>query len=193
MSLTNYYLNDVLSDFVALGGFLNEGCNSRASFRTRGIDAFKPRYAANAYLTTERGAHGAHRMDLHYDKDTNNVHVAFELPGLQKEDVSIEVHNNALTVSGERRAHSERNDDGYVVRERQYGKFARTLSLPQGLKVSFRFSAAQADVLTKTFAERGHQSVHGKRSFEHRLPEVIARNRVKEGCDRLKLAECFAA
>jgi hypothetical protein len=134
----------------------------------------------------ERGAHHAHRIDVHYDKDTNDVHVAFELPGLQKEDVSIEVHNDVLTVSGERRAHSERNDDGYVVRERHYGKFARTLSLPQGLKVSFRFSATRTDVLIKTFAERGHQSVHGERRFDHRLPEVNARNRAKEGCDRLK-------
>jgi HSP20 family molecular chaperone IbpA len=75
-------------------------------------------------------------MDVHYDKDTNNVNVAFELPGLQKEDVSIDVHNNVLTVSGESKAYSERNQQGYVIRERRYGKFARGLSLPDGLKVS---------------------------------------------------------
>ena len=84
------------------------------------------------YLTV---AH-AHRMDVHYDKDTNNVNVTFELPGLQKEDVSIDVHNNVLTVSGEDKTSSERSEDGYVIRERRYGKFSRSLSLPQGLKVS---------------------------------------------------------
>ena len=48
--------------------------------------------------------------------------------------MSIDVHNNVLTVSGEDKASSERNEGGYVIRERRYGKFA-SLSLPQGLKV----------------------------------------------------------
>ena len=74
-------------------------------------------------------------MDIHYDKDTNNVNMSFELPGLQKEDVSIDVHNDVLTVSGEDKISSERTEGGYVIRERRYGKFSRSLSLPQGLKV----------------------------------------------------------
>jgi len=75
-------------------------------------------------------------MDVHYDKDTNNVSVTFELAGFQKEDVSIDVHNNVLTVSGEdKTSSSERNEGGYVIRERRYGKFSRSLSLPEGLKV----------------------------------------------------------
>ena len=76
-------------------------------------------------------------MDVHYKKDTNDVVASFELPGLQKEDVSIDVHNNILTVSGHSNITSEHNEDGYVVRERRHGKFMRALSLPQGLKVSF--------------------------------------------------------
>jgi HSP20 family protein len=42
-------------------------------------------------------------MDVHHDKDTNNINVTFELPGLQKEDVSIDVHNNVFAVPGEER------------------------------------------------------------------------------------------
>jgi HSP20 family protein len=75
-------------------------------------------------------------MDLHHDKDTNNINVTFELPGLQKEDVSIDVHDNVLTVSGEHKASSERNEGGYVIRERRHGKFTRSLTLPQGVKAS---------------------------------------------------------
>lgn len=40
-------------------------------------------------------------MDAYLDKDANNANLTFELPGLQKEDVSIDVHNNVLAVSGE--------------------------------------------------------------------------------------------
>jgi hypothetical protein len=43
MSLTNYYFNDVLSDFAALDRFFDEAFNSRASRRSQGIDAFRPR------------------------------------------------------------------------------------------------------------------------------------------------------
>ena len=79
---------------------------------------------------------GSFRMDVHHDKDTNLVTASFELPGLQKENVSIDVHDNVLTVSGETNTSSERNEDGYAIRERRFGKFTRSLSLPQGIKVS---------------------------------------------------------
>ena len=120
-------------------------------------------------------------MDIHYDNDTNNVSVAFELPGLQKEEVSINVHNNVLTVSGENKASSERNEGGYVVRERRYGKFTRSMSLPQGLKVSpinMLFNNGNSYELD---AERRYQSIDGKWGFDNRLPEVNSRYRTKEG------------
>jgi HSP20 family molecular chaperone IbpA len=102
-------------------------------------------------------------------KDTNEIVASFELPGLQKEDVSIDVHNNILTVSGQNNTSSERNEDGYVVRERRHGKFTRALSLPQGLKVSFHLVTCTinrgADAIA--FTERGYQSVHGQRRFDH--------------------------
>ena len=59
----------------------------------------------------------------------------FELPGLRKEDVEIQVHNNRLTVSGESSTSEELDSEGYAVRERRYGRFSRTLPLPTGTKV----------------------------------------------------------
>ena len=41
------------------------------------------------------------RMDVHEDTQNNVVTASFELPGLSKEHVSIDVHQNTLTVSGE--------------------------------------------------------------------------------------------
>jgi HSP20 family protein len=87
-------------------------------------------------------------MDVHCKKDTNDVVASFELPGLQKEDVSIDVHNNVLTVSGESNTSSEHNEDSYVVRERRHGKFTRALSLPQGLKVNFSDGSYSCQILT---------------------------------------------
>lgn len=79
-------------------------------------------------------------MDVHEDAQSNTVTATFELPGLQKEDVNIDVHNNLLSISGETKISSERDENGYAVRERRYGKFTRSIPLPQGVKVSTRSS-----------------------------------------------------
>jgi len=75
-------------------------------------------------------------MDLHEDSDKKIVSATFELPGLKKEDVSIDVANNRLTISGESKISDKHKEAGYVVKERRYGKFSRTLNLPPGVKVS---------------------------------------------------------
>ncbi len=79
-------------------------------------------------------------MDLHEDAAKNTVTATFELPGLKKEDVEIDVHDGRLTVSGESKISSEHEENGYAVRERKFGKFSRTLRLPQGVKVRGIFS-----------------------------------------------------
>src|SRR3712207_4164774 len=55
-----------------------------------------------------------------------------ELPGVKQEDVDITLHDNVLTLSGERKAEQEEERGGYYVRERRYGSFSRSFSLPQG-------------------------------------------------------------
>jgi HSP20 family protein len=56
-----------------------------------------------------------------------------DLPGLAEEDVNVEVEDNVLTVSGERKAEHEDKRDGYVRVERSYGSFRRSLTLPEGI------------------------------------------------------------
>src|SRR6266404_7279345 len=75
-------------------------------------------------------------MDIHHDDKTNTTTVIFDLSGRQKEDVSIDVHNSILTVSGETKETTERDEAGFAHRERHWGKWSRSLSLPQGTKVS---------------------------------------------------------
>jgi HSP20 family protein len=75
-------------------------------------------------------------MDVHEDAQSNTVTATFELPGLKKEDVNIDIHNNVLSISGESKSASDRDENGYAVRERRYGKFSRSIPLPQGIKVS---------------------------------------------------------
>jgi hypothetical protein len=74
-------------------------------------------------------------MDVHEDKEKNAVTATFELPGLKKEDVQIDIQNNVLTVAGEVKADEQREEHGYAVRERRFGRFSRSIPVPQGIKV----------------------------------------------------------
>jgi len=56
-----------------------------------------------------------------------------DLPGLDPDDVSIEIKDNVLTVSGERRSEQEEKQEGYHRIERSYGSFSRSLTLPRGV------------------------------------------------------------
>jgi HSP20 family protein len=68
-------------------------------------------------------------------KDGNLV-VRAELPGIKQEDVDITLHDRVLTISGERKAEQEEERGGYYVRERRYGSFSRSLTLPEGIDES---------------------------------------------------------
>jgi HSP20 family protein len=56
-----------------------------------------------------------------------------DLPGLAEEDVTLEVEDNVLTVSGERKAEHETTKEGYHRVERAFGSFSRSLTLPEGV------------------------------------------------------------
>jgi len=72
-----------------------------------------------------------------------------ELPGVKPEDVDISLQNNVLTIRGERKAQEEEERGGYYIRERRYGSFSRSFTLPQGTdesKVHARFENGVLEV-----------------------------------------------
>lgn len=57
-----------------------------------------------------------------------------DLPGLDRDDIEIEVKDNTLTVSGERKGEHEEKGEGFYRVERAFGRFSRSLDLPQGIE-----------------------------------------------------------
>ena len=70
-------------------------------------------------------------MDLVEDED--HFLLKADLPGLGEDDVSIEVQDGALTISGERTAEHESREQGWYRIERAFGSFNRSLTLPEGV------------------------------------------------------------
>ncbi len=68
------------------------------------------------------------------EKD-NRLITRVDLPGVKKDDVSVEVADGRLTLSGERKSETEDKNNGNVYRsECEYGSFYRTVPLPPGVK-----------------------------------------------------------
>ncbi|HTT31272.1 MAG TPA: Hsp20/alpha crystallin family protein [Solirubrobacteraceae bacterium] len=56
-----------------------------------------------------------------------------DLPGLSDDDVNVQLEDNVLTISGERKTQHEQHEEGYYRIERAFGSFARSLTLPEGV------------------------------------------------------------
>jgi HSP20 family protein len=80
-----------------------------------------------------------------------------DLPGLSQDDVEIELEDNVLTISGERKAEHEEKGEGFYRMERSFGQFRRALTLPEGVN---------ADAITAGF---------DKGVLEVRIPKPEAR------------------
>ena len=68
------------------------------------------------------------------DERDGMLTVRADLPGLSKEDVKIDVTDEALTIEGERKETKEDKSEGYYRSERSYGHFYRSFALPDGAR-----------------------------------------------------------
>jgi HSP20 family protein len=66
-------------------------------------------------------------------EDQGEYVVRADLPGVTEQDVQIELQDNVLTISGERKSEREERKNGYYRIERASGRFSRSLTLPKGV------------------------------------------------------------
>ena len=64
-----------------------------------------------------------------YDKDDHIV-IKAEIPGVDKKDITVDIKDRVLTLKGERSSDNEEKKDNFYRRERTFGKFERSFSLP---------------------------------------------------------------
>ena len=67
------------------------------------------------------------------DKDEKKYHLSIALAGVDPKDIELDVQGNNLTVSGEQKVSEEKKDADFVYQEFAYGRFERTITLPEGV------------------------------------------------------------
>jgi HSP20 family protein len=113
MSIVRY--NSALNDFVPV---------SFSNLVDRFFNESVSRSGGSAYSFVPK-------VDIIENEKAFEIQVA--VPGMKKEDFKIELNENNLTVSGERKLEKERSEKGYRSFETQYGTFSRSFSLPENV------------------------------------------------------------
>ena len=85
-------------------------------------------------------------VDLYHDKDS--VTLRAELPGMKKEDIHVSLHEDVLTLSGERRQEKQHDEKGALRSERFFGKFERRFTLPVRVDASRVAASYEDGILT---------------------------------------------
>jgi HSP20 family protein len=84
-----------------------------------------------------------------FERDRSLI-VRVELPGMKKEEIGVTFEEGELTIEGERKVEEEETKKEWYRNERAYGKFVRTIPLPEGVKYTDLKATFEAGVLEIT-------------------------------------------
>lgn len=90
------------------------------------LDIFFDRLWAD--LPSHFGGDWAPKVDF-FEKD-GNYHLTAEVPGMDKDDISVSIHEGLVTVSGKKESTKEEKEADYFMKETSYGSFSRSFRLP---------------------------------------------------------------
>jgi HSP20 family protein len=104
------------------------------------FNRFLSSFPGNESLYRDRGnstAQWANRfvppVNAYVDKEGKTFRCEIALPGIDPQDVSVQVQGNTLFIRGERKLSNESKDADYVHSEMIYGSFERDIMLPEGV------------------------------------------------------------
>ncbi|HLI86773.1 MAG TPA: Hsp20/alpha crystallin family protein [Bryobacteraceae bacterium] len=83
-------------------------------------------------LTRSMGQRGMWSPAIEVRELDNQLEISAELPGLNKDNVKLEVTEDQIILEGEKKIEEEKKEKGFVRSERSYGHFYRAIPLPDG-------------------------------------------------------------
>ncbi len=90
-------------------------------------------------------------------EDQEGVTLRFEVPGLDANQVKVQLNDNTLTIAGEKKLDHEDKKDHYHRIESTYGAFERSFSLPQNLDTE-KLTANYRNGLLQVFVPRSERA-----------------------------------
>jgi HSP20 family protein len=87
-------------------------------------------------------------------EDEHSIQLKLEVPGVDQKDLDIQVENNVITVSGERKFEKEQKEENFHRVERRYGSFSRSFTLPNTVNADETTADYSNGVLTVRLAKR---------------------------------------
>jgi HSP20 family molecular chaperone IbpA len=107
---------------------------------------------------------GGYVPAVNVNETDNAFQVTAELPGLEPNDIELSFNRGSLTISGEKRQEHEEKQQGYHRVERSYGRFSRSVQLPEGVDGDKIEAGFKNGVLTVTVpklpeAQRGAKRI----------------------------------
>ena len=103
----------------------------------------------------EGGTAGGWMPRVDVAETDKEIKVTAELPGMDEKDVNLELSDNALAISGEKKSEKEEREKNYYRSERSYGSFHRSLALPDGVDRDKVEATFKKGVLTVTLPKTG--------------------------------------
>ena len=113
------------------------------SIRTRDSifdDLFNELYSLPTSFLSKSGMDLSPRIDI--SETDNEYKIEAELPGINQKEIDVKIDNNILTIKGKKEDVKEEKEKNYHLRERYYGAFQRSISLPNNIepeKIKARF------------------------------------------------------
>jgi HSP20 family protein len=89
--------------------------------------------------------------------------VSAELPGIDESDIDVRVSDGMLIISGEKKTDREADQNGYILRERSFGRVERAVPLPDGIDANAAQASFKSGVLTVTIPKTREAQSRAKR------------------------------
>lgn len=112
----------------------------------------------NESLTRAGGSQYSFSPKVDIIEGEKSFEIQFVVPGMKKDDFKIDLNENILTVSGERKFTKERKENHYVSIESKYGTFSRSFSLPENVNAA-RIAAAYVNGILEITVPKDEKKV----------------------------------
>ena len=119
--------------------------------RANPIDSFMSEALSQWFPTTTRNNEPHRFQPLADVKETDSeIVVRSDMPGVKKEDIKVQLENDVLTISAERKGEEKKEGETWHLRETWHGSYKRAFVVPEGIDPSEIKAGYENGVLTVT-------------------------------------------